>query len=296
MIDRFIDQWLPKFPQRQRKQTALLMWWKDQCGHLLLSDLSSAVLAECRDQLLLEITVRGKLRSPSTTNRYLSAIGKTLSVCKQEWGWIQTNPMENVAKPSEAPAKERFLSPDEKDRLLDACRESRNPNLLPLVGLALVTAMRFGELTGLSWRDVDFANRTITLHRTKNGETRVLPLTRRAEEIFKACSTYGSPHDELIFQSQRNQSQKKVTSVREAFRAATKRAGIEGVSFHTLRHSACSFLAMNGATLSELAEIMGHRTLQMVKRYSHFSQKHLRALMERAEGSLSNSKSLKEVL
>jgi integrase len=155
LIERFVTQWLPKYPQRKDKQASLLEWWNQWCGHLLLVDLTPAVIADGRDQLLSEITVRGGLRNPSTVNRYLSALGKALTVAVKEWGWLEVNPIKNVSKPSESDGRERFLTLDERDRLLQACAESRNPNLLPIVSLALITGMRFGEIAGLRWGDID---------------------------------------------------------------------------------------------------------------------------------------------
>lgn len=86
LIDRFVTQWLSKYPQRRDKQASLLEWWGKWCGHLLLADLTPAIIAKGRDQLLSETTARGVLRSPSTVNRYLSALGKALTVAVKEWG------------------------------------------------------------------------------------------------------------------------------------------------------------------------------------------------------------------
>lgn len=138
------------------------------------------MIAELRDRLLSEVTVRKELRSPSTVNRYLSALGKVLTVCMKEWGWIEENPMHKVTKLREAPGRERFLSLKEKNRLLEACRQSRNSNLYPIVSLALITGMRFGEITGLRWGDVNFIQNTITIEKTKNGDRRIIPLLTSA--------------------------------------------------------------------------------------------------------------------
>jgi integrase len=233
MIERFATHWLSKYPLRVEKQMRLLNWWKQWCGHLLLADLTAAVIASGRDQLLSETTVRGGLRNPSTVNRYLSALGKALTVAVKEWGWLEDNPMRNVSKPSEGEGRERFLSLEEKDQLLQACHESRNPNLLPIVSLALITAMRFSEIAGLHWQDIDFDQQTITLLRTKNGDRRVIPLTKEAADIFRDCFTFGASSDALIFRSVRNTgTQQQKVSVREAFENAVKRAGIKNFCFH----------------------------------------------------------------
>ena len=193
LIDRFVNQWLPKYPKRQDKQTALLTWWKNRLGHHVLSDLTPAVIAEARDTFLSETTKRKQLRSPSTVNRFLAALSKALTVAVQEWGWLDDSPMRKVAKPSEGLGRDRFLSLEEKDRLLIACKESSNPNLYPLVSLSILTAMRFSELINLKWEDVDFLRgRSITLRETKNGDRRIIPLTDSIEAIFKLCPTYSN--------------------------------------------------------------------------------------------------------
>lgn len=290
MIDRFISHWLVKFPARQEKQASLLKWWKHYCGNLLLADLTAAVIAEGRDQLLNETTIRGGLRNPSTVNRYLSALGKAITITVKEWGWLEENPMRNISKPSEGEGRERFLSLAEKDRLLQACQESRNPNLVPIVKLALITAMRFGEIAGLRWRDIDFQQRTITLLRTKNGDRRIIPLTDEAVSLFQECLTFGVPLDELVFRSQRNSSAQQKVSIREAFENAVERAGIKNFRFHDLRHTAASYMAMSGATQGELMAILGHRSPSMTRRYAHYSQGHLKNVLERAQDTSDKQK------
>lgn len=285
LLDRFIAQWLPKNAKSQAKQTALLTWWKQRLGHLLLTDLTSGLIAESRDALLLETTARKKLRSPSTVNRYLASLSKALTVAVKEWGWLDDSPMRKVSKPSEASARDRFLSSDEIDRLLAACKASSNTQLYLLVHLSILTAMRFSELATLKWSDVDFNICTITLRETKNGDRRVVPLTGRMEELLKQCPTYAENALGPIFLPQR-QKHAGVVSVRSAFHRALQTAGIKEFRWHDLRHTAASHLAMNGATQGELMAILGHRSPHMTRRYAHYSQKHLSKLMERCHTNL----------
>ncbi len=281
LIDRFITQWLPKYPKGQAKQAALLTWWKNRLGHLVLADLTPNMIAEARDSLLVEHTKRKQLRSPSTVNRYLASLSKAFSVAVKEWGWLDDSPMRKVSKPSEAPGRDRFLSIEEKERLLAACKESANPSLYPLVSLSILTAMRFGELTKLKWEDVDFAIRSITLLETKNGDRRILPLTDAVKSTLKKCPSYTPNASGLIFRSHRPNNRSGTVSIRSAFEKALQVANIKGFRWHDLRHTAASYLAMNGATQGELMAILGHRSPHMTKRYSHYSQKHLSILMEK---------------
>ena len=285
LIERFISQWLAQFPERVVRQTAYLEWWKNRLGHLLLSDLSPAVLAEARDALLTEKTPRGTLRTRSTANRYLAAFSRALSIATKEFCWLDDNPMSKVSKPSENKGRNRLLTLEEKDRLLKACRESPNPHLHPIVSLALLTGMRFGEIANLRWEDVDYVNKKITLEKTKNGDRRILPLTTAVEKILAECR----PTDistGMIFKPTSLTNRSGVVDIHNAFKKALKAAQVSNLRFHDLRHAAASYMAMSGATQGELMAVLGHRSPQMTRRYAHYSQKHIGDLMERMQGSL----------
>lgn len=285
LVDRFIDQWLPRNPNNLAKKTALLTWWKNELGHTLLADLSPALIAEARDKLLSETTARKSIRSPSTVNRYLAALSKALTIAMKEWGWIDDSPMRKVTKLPEAKGRDRLLTLEEKDRLLIACRASSNPYLYPIVSLALLTGMRYGEITGLRWEDIDFLNKAITLHSTKNGEKRVLPLTEAVEKILNTLKR--SPHQiGRIFSPRKYHNKTQKVDIRAAFKKALEHANIKGFTFHMLRHAAASYLAMGGATQGELMAILGHKTPTMTKRYAHYSQKHVANVMERMQANL----------
>jgi integrase len=150
--------------------------------------------------------------------------------------------------------------------------------------------MRFGELSGLRWRDVDFEQHTITLCRTKNGDRRIIPLSQEAERSFRSCRSFGAAPDTLVFQSTRLSKDDRAISIRGAFERALKSAGIECFRWHDLRHTAASYMAMSGATQGELMAILGHRSPSMTRRYAHFSQEHLRKLLERTENKLNTVK------
>ncbi len=285
LIERFISQWLAQFPERVVRQTAYLAWWKNRLGHLLLADLTPAVIADARDALLAETTTRQTLRNPSTVNRYLAAFSRALTIAMKEWGWLDDSPMRKVTKPSEGRGRNRLLSIEEKDRLLEACKLSANPNLYAIVSLALLTGMRFGEIVGLRWEDIDYANKIITLEKTKNGERRMLPLTEAIEKILTLCRQTDISLG-LIFKPTSPTNRSGVVDIRNAFIKALKKAQISNFRFHDIRHASASYLAMNGATQGELMAILGHKTPTMTRRYTHYSQKHVATLMERMQANL----------
>src|SRR5262249_55801997 len=179
--------------------------------------------------------------------------------------------MRNVRKPKEPRGRVRFLSDDERKRLLDVCRESDSQYLYTIVALALATGARKMELLSLTWQDVDLKRGVMTLHETKNGEHRTLPLTGHALALMREHASIQCKETSLVFPSQNG---KAARDIRTAWRHAVKRAGIENFRYHDLRHTFASYLAMNGASLLEIAEALGHKTLSMVKRYAHLSEAH----------------------
>jgi integrase len=162
--------------------------------------------------------------------------------------------------------------------LLDACKTSRNKNLYTIVVLALSTGTRRMELLGLTWNDVDLQRGVVRLHDTKNKERRVLPLTGFALELMQQYATKRSNESAFVFPSRNG---RKPADIRTAWEEAVERAEIEDFHFHDLRHSAASYLAMNGASLAEIAEVLGHKTLDMVKRYAHLSDAHTAGVVAR---------------
>ncbi len=292
LIEKFISQWLVQFPERVVRQTSYLDWWKNRLGHLLLADLTPTIIAEARDVLLSEKISRGTMRKPSTVNRYLAAFSRALTIAMKEWGWLDDTPMRKVSKPSEGSGRNRLLSIEEKDRLLQACKLSVNLHLYPIVSLALLTGMRFGEIVNLKWDDIDYTNKIITLEKTKNGERRMLPLT---DVVNKVLALYRPDIvSGLIFKPTSQTNKSGVVDIRNAFVKALKEAQVENFRFHDLRHAAASYLAMNGATQGELMAILGHKTPTMTRRYAHYSQKHIGNLMEKMHSNLLNVEGTKK--
>ena len=284
-IDRYLREMEKKNPKRFVDVKKLLNWWKKEIGSYLLSDLTRALIIEQRDKLLSSTgrkISKGNntaQRSPATVNRYMVALGHALTIAANEWEWIHENPMRKISKLSEPRGRVRFLDDEERERLLEACKASTNPQLHILVVLALSTGARHGELINLCWSDVDWQRHVITLHDTKNKERRLLPLVHYALKLMEAHSKVRNITSDLVFPSSSNPQ--RPWDSRSAWEAALKRANIDNFRFHDLRHSCASYLAMNGASLAEIAEVLGHKTLQMVKRYAHLSEAHTAKVVQR---------------
>tara|TARA_B100001989_G_C24550011_1_gene473720 strand:- start:4492 stop:5580 length:1089 start_codon:yes stop_codon:yes gene_type:complete len=278
-IDRYDREVLShrKNPVNQKKY---LSYWKDALGHSILADISSSVIVEKRNALVGMKNKYGREISTVTANRYTQSLGHVLTVAMKDWEWINDNPVSKMSKFKEPRGRVRFLSDEERKNLLQACQHSENPFLYTIVVLALSTGARKNEILSLTWSQVNLERRTIILNETKNDERRSLPLQGLAYEMVKAQSKLRIVGCEYVFPSKKvsRGSQGKFIyqpiDIRTAWENALKNAEIEDFRFHDLRHSAASYLAMNGASLAEIADVLGHKTLSMVKRYAHLSEAH----------------------
>lgn len=272
-IDRYLQFVMPKKPKSVRCQTAQIKWWQESLGAYSLADITPALISQYRDKLEEGHLGDGKRkkRSASTVNRYLAILSHVFTVAMNEWQWVQDNPLRKISKMKEPRGRVRFLSDDERSKLLDECRKSVSPYLYLIVVLALSTGARKMELLTLKWGDVDLERGLIVLHETKNGHRRSLVLASHALSLMKVHSKIRRLDSDLVFPGIKGDKPFDITS---AWEWALRRAEIKDFRFHDLRHSASSYLAMNGASLAEIAEVLGHKTLQMVKRYSHLSEAH----------------------
>lgn len=281
MVVRYISSEVPK-RKNQADRIREVQRWSSELGYLALADVTPDRIAGVRDKMLAEITSRGSTRSPATVNRYLAALSHCFTIAVKEWGWLEDNPVRNVTKLKEPRGRIRFLSEDEVingqfvegelTRLLRTCKASDNTYLYPVMVLALSTGARRGEITGLQWKDVDLQRGRITLYDTKNGETRVVSVAGHALELLKQHAKVRPINTALLFPGKVKRDQPM--DLRTPWETALQKAGVTDFRFHDLRHSAASYLAMNGASLAEIAETLGHKTLVMVKRYAHLSEAH----------------------
>ena len=291
MCDRYAADTLPsKGASLQRTQKQQLFWWKTRIGEYALADVTPALIAEQRDFLAKRVLFAStdekpeRLTSPATIVRYLAALSAAFSQAVNEWGWIETSPMGKVKKPREPTGRIRFLSDDERVRLLDACRKSEHRYLYPVVLLGISTGARHGEIMGLEWSHIDFERSRAVLFDTKNGDNRALLLSSQLITELEKLRTAKIAGTSLVFASDRTPS--KPMEIRAYWHTAVSEAGIDDFRFHDLRHTAASYLAMNGATSAELSEILGHKTLAMVKRYAHLSESHTRQVVTKMNDKL----------
>ncbi len=272
LLQRYRQEVLPRKKVRtQINQARHLDWWTRAIGLQPVMDVTPARLAACRDEL-------ARARSPGTVNQYLRTLSHAFSVAMREWGWLETNPLRRVQYLQEPRGRVRFLNDTERPRLLAACEASPNRMLYPVVMLALATGARKRELLSLTWQQLDFGRALMTLDDTKNSEPRSIPITGQALDVIRTHAKVIRLDTPLVFP---RADGRRPMDIRHAWYRALREAEIDDFRFHDLRHSTASYLAMNGASLVEIADVLGHKTLAMVKRYAHLSEGHTRSVLDR---------------
>lgn len=279
LIAKYRDEQLPARGIRDAaKQQALLSWWDENFGHVTLDKLRPEMVAEGRRTLSARRKRNGEPLSGATVNRHLAALS---AVCKWAWKelrWLPSNPVLDVAKAPESTGIVRFLSDEERKALLAAAKASGDPNIYTAILLALATGARYSNIRNLTWADVDFVRWTLRFVEVKNGEPRYVPVVGPAQAALRAHYDRDPTQQGWVFKGSRDDAPADLDKPWRRVRAA---AGLTDVRFHDLRHTTASYLTMNGATLAEVAEALGHRTLVMAKRYAHQSGEHVRSTLER---------------
>ena len=294
-VDRYVKTVINNAePVDKRTRELHLAWFANQFIGLSLAEITPDRIAEARDALAAEKFSRNKKdedgalpedatmyqRSGATINRYLATLSHMLNVAKKEWRLIDRNPVSDITKMKEGRGRTRFLSDEERATLLNVCSKSGWPQLHTLVVLAISTGARRGELISLKWDAIDLKAGKAVVTETKNGEARTLPLVGKALEALRALKLQGSAKSEYVFPNPSG-FPGYFENFDQRWIEALKAAGIKGFRFHDLRHCCASYLAANGASLLEIADVLGHKTLAMVRRYSHLTQSHKASVIER---------------
>lgn len=288
---------LAEFDEQERStRIRHLECWSKHFSGLSLAEITADKISRARDAVAAETFTRGKprkdrktgemvppkayRRSGATVNRYLATLSHALSFAVKERRLIDRNPVADITRKKEARGRTRFLSDGERADLLEACTKSDWAPLHALVLLAITTGARRGELLSLRWADVDLKAARALVRDTKNGEQRTLPLAGKALDALRALKLQNSARSQYVFPAP-NGRDEPAAHVDGYWYTALEAAGIEDFHFHDLRHTTASMLAAQGASLLEIADVLGHKTLAMVKRYSHLVVDHKAKVIER---------------
>lgn len=266
-LDRYAEEIAPRSKDGGFRVKGYIRQWKQRkIARLSLARVRSKDVADA----IAEMEAEGK--SANTIRLHLAVISHLYSVAATEWGMeALANPVQaaKARKPRLPQGRDRRLVGDEEQRLLEACTHV-NPELADIVILAIETAMRQGEILSMEWIRINWIDHTCYLpgELVKNETARIVPLSVRAEEALQRQQRRGTSKNDRVW---------KYTSdgLRASYNKAVKRAGIEGLTFHDLRHEATSRFCEKGIPMMTVQAITGHKTTQMLKRYTHISGKTL---------------------
>jgi len=232
-------------------------------GHYSLADITSDMVAEYRDKRL-------KTVKPATVYQELSLMRRMFNVARREWKWTKDNPVADVSfAVGNRNARDRWLTIEEEGRLL---KGATNPSWLKsFLVLALHTGMRKGEILNLSWTDVDFQRRIVTILKSKNGDKRSIPMSKTLYDVMKGIKVRDISGRVFPISDR---------SFRAAFDKVLEKAGITEFRPHDMRHTFATRLVQNGVDLYKVKELLGHRTIAMTMRYSHHYPESLRSSVE----------------
>jgi integrase len=255
VIERYVQEVTLKTRSMKEDTYRLRALARHPIAKLRMTALTPIKVAEYRDERL-------KIVSNGAVIRELSYFSSIINHARREWGITMVNPIPLVKKPATPQGRNRILTEEELNRLYAALTpkiKSSNHWILPLTKFALESAMRRGEILGLCWEHIDLQKRTAFIPLTKNGESRLVPLSNAAVEILRDLPRNLNGQ---VFPV-------KGTTLSAAIEKARTKAGVRDFHFHDLRHMAITRLAEKLPNLIELSAVSGHKSLAMLKRYYH---------------------------
>lgn len=250
-FDRYAHEESPKRRGVRWETIRLQKLSRDEIAQKRLAELEPSDFAKWRDTRLNEV-------SPGTVRREMALISSVLTTARREWGLINANPMTDIRKPASPPSRDRRVSEDEISALVEAAGTDLSKATARAVHafrFAIETAMRAGEIVGLTCDTVDCATRVATLPQTKNGTSRQVPLSRAALDMLDALPETDGPLFGLTSQQ-----------IDALFRKARDKAKIKDLKFHDSRHEAITGLSKKLDVLS-LARTVGHKDIKMLMIY-----------------------------
>jgi len=260
-LDRYAEEVFPTLCGGGKFLRSNLERLRESLGKLSLAAMDSSHIAEFRDQCL-KVGL-----APQTVKHALGLLNRVLKTASIDWGIHLPRglPTALVRKPKLPNGRDRRLKSGEEEKLLKAA-QSYGGHLADIVSFALETAMRRAEIASMRWEHVNLKKRVVLLPETKNGDSRRVPLSPRALEILMLRERDIGPVWGM-----------RPDSITQAFDRVCHRAKLENLRFHDLRHEATSRLFEKGLNMMEVAAITGHKTLEMLKRYTHLRAEDLAA-------------------
>jgi len=271
LIEMYLsNEYLGTKPQMQRSR---LKHWLNHMGDIPINDIDKEDITSGLENLSKEL-------SNATINKYKKLVSVVFNYGIRELGLLE-NPTRYIRSLPEKKGRTRYLSNNERERLFKACRDSKWDKLYLLVLMAITTGARRGELLSLRWNNLDIDKQTAYVMTSKNGESKVLPLT---EGVIKELQRFSLIDNSLIFASETKPDKPYIFF--KQWKRVRNEAELVDFRFHDLRHTTASYLAQNGATLLEIADVLGHKQIEVTKRYAHLCIEHKSNLINRVMGGI----------
>lgn len=261
VLDRYALEVLPYKKGGTRELSRIKTIVKHLGKYNLASGLTPSLLSQYRDTRLKEV-------ANQTVKHELGLISRVVNHCIIDWGinLPHGNPVNKVRKPKLPQGRDRRLLPGEEELLIS---NVASKDLKPIILFALETAMRRSEIANIQWEHIDLKTRSLVIPETKTDTPRTIPLTKKAIEVLHSCIPRNNGCVVTLRNLSGNVFNLRPDSITQAFDKACKRANIENLRFHDLRHEATTRLFEKGLNPMEVSAITGHKSLQMLKRYTH---------------------------
>jgi integrase len=287
-FSRLVDEFIEKHSKVEKEsyKTDILRGrqLKKYFGNRPIGKITTFEIKEWRKWRSEHITRRGARITKASLNRELCLL-KTMFSHAVEWEWLRENPASKIKLLKGENSRLRFLCNEEICRLIDCAR----PLLKPIIITAISTGMRMGEILNLKWQEVDFEHGFIRVSKSKNGKARDIPINSYLEETLKGL-VESMKIGNYVFCKKVGE---KFSRIDHFFAKARKRAGLEDLRFHDLRHTAASLYASRGCDIITLQNLLGHKKITMTQRYAHLipeSHEKTRRIMSDFWGTLADTK------
>jgi len=296
-VSVMIERYMATNKLRSRREDSRhATWWRAQLGNTRLNQVTPALLEEAMRKLARTEDGRNKKQdgpkttyTPQTVVHYMKFLRKVLNVAVRD-GRLGRNPFGQVKLPKVSTGKTRFLTLEEEARLMNALGPYAS-----WANLAILTGLRREEQFSLPWFNVNLERGLITLPATKAGDVQYVHLSQDAKAILHGMDAKAAvaeaeaiangkkrKRSEWVFPSKNPDTHiDPANFYRRVYLPAVKAAGLEGVTWHTLRHTFASRLAMSNQTESTIATLLRHSGTTLVRRYAHLSPSHLQGAVER---------------
>lgn len=246
--------------------------------HLLPAFGAIPIIQIRRAQVLSWVeAMQARKLKPGSINRALNLFKASMTkAVAWEVDGLTDSPARMVKSVADHARVERFLTPQEGQRLLGAVRQSANPMLYPLIGFLLLTGARKSEALNLRWEQIDFDRRLWTVPLSKSGKPRHIPLSDGALRLLEQAKDITARSDASgAFAFPNLRTGERLKDITHAWDTARKAAGLPDVRLHDLRHSYASALVNEGGSIYEVQKLLGHANIATTERYAHLSHKTL---------------------